>query len=897
MGATAIAQSNPEVPAAEVSNKYGCMLRAKKSDMQRVNFDGTMVGEEGSYELLACKEGSVFGNEYTENTVWSGSVCADAGRPGLGPEFYQQFDNLYYTFNEIHFIGFFNYWKAEESSWVYCDDRGGIDENGNMTKSITFEIGVYEEGEDGLPGKCVLKKDMELVGENTRVMRGREDTGFTYLYEFTAKLDQEIDLEHGFIQVNAKDMGDAPSCWFSLFTVNGNGLAYTKDIDTEEYTSWRTMTYCLYGTGERNAKKALQLERFLAPETTADGKYERVEVELSNIGTEAVSDARLELYVGDELVATEDVPATLQPEDYYKYTFTARADCSQGKTVTVRNVTPGDEKKAYETISTAVGVAPASEYPTCRTTMSDIINITKVSMGEICNETGGSRYSDFTDQSTTIRLGETQTLEITLDTDDEKPSLAAYIDWNNDYAFGSDEQVTFDSFEADNTSGKGVATVSVPATATAGPHRLRIVATMSYRTPAPNKTHPAGEVEDYTVIVAPAETAPQFAVDKTVVEQILADNKETAGLSISNAGKSALTTGIAFNYILPGVPSNAAASAPKAPFNGQILTAGRMNAKHTAPARSEATQFVLNYDGDNRDCVGVGNSTQAVFASLYPGAMLANLEGMTISSVDVFIGEVPGLATVVIYGQSKQNVCDNPVCEQVFTPTPHAWNHIELDAPVTIGTTDLWVGVKMEQMEPNTYCIGVDYGPARTGFGDLVNIGSLEWWSMADLGRSYNYNIRANVTGTRTPAISWLTLDKESMEVAPGTTEKVNIGFDAESLKPGIYEATIELTSNDPFNSTVTIPVYMVKGEATAISTIRGNKPAIVLNGGTLSVKAAKDIRSIKVCDLNGRTVMSEAVSGNAVTANLSAFGKGIYVVTVQHADGTTVSMKVPVIK
>lgn len=486
-------------------------------------------------------------------------------------EYYQYFDDCFYTFNEVRFLGFFNYWDEEDESWIYCHERGEMDEDFNMTKPVTFTIGIYEEGEDGLPGKCVMQKDIDIIGEKTGVvLEGYGDEGNSPIYEFRAPLGQTINLEHGYIQINAKDMGDSPSCWFAVFTVGGNLTALQKDIINESYSGQNACAFCLYGDGSYNADKALQIERFMTPLSSASGKYEKVQVELTNIGKNAISDARLELYVDGVLVATEDVNATIEPFESYKYTFTARADCSGGKhVVTVKNVTPGDELKSYQSLS------------------------------------------------------------------------------------------------------------------------------------------------------------------KTV----------------------------------------------------------------------------------------------------------------------------------------------------------------------EIGTTDLWIGVRMENIVATGYYIGVDEGPAVIGFGDLVNIGGNTWWSMADLGLDYNYCIRANVTGNRTPAISWLSTDKKSMEVAAGSEGKLNVSFTPQGLEEGVYEAYLEVSTNDPFNSFIRIPVYMVNGELTAIGSVEQEGLGITLNGGNVTIKGGKTIAALKVSDLTGRCLMTSKPGAEEATVSLSQFAKGVYVITATYADGKSVSVKVPALK
>lgn len=200
----------------------------------------------------------------------------------------------------------------------------------------------------------------------------------------------------------------------------------------------------------------------------------------------------------------------------------------------------------------------------------------------------------------------------------------------------------------------------------------------------------------------------------------------------------------------------------------------------------------------------------------------------------------------------------------------------------------------MENIVATGYYIGVDEGPAVIGFGDLVNIGGNTWWSMADLELDYNYCIRANVTGDRTPAISWLSTDKKSMEVAAGSEGKLNVSFTPQGLEEGIYEAYLEVSTNDPFNSFIRIPVYMVNGELTAIGSVEQEGLGITLNGGNVTIKGGKTIAALKVSDLTGRCLMTSKPGAEEATVDLGRFAKGVYVITATYADGKSVSVKVP---
>lgn len=387
--------------------------------------------------------------------------------------------------------------------------------------------------------------------------------------------------------------------------------------------------------------------------------------------------------------------------------------------------------------------------------------------------------------------------------------------------------------------------------------------------------------------------------DKTVIEQFTDGKDATSVLTLTNNGGGTLNADIDFKYVLPNAPTSnyAAKVAPKAEFKGQLKAARMKAVAQKAPESDPATQYVLKYDSDVYDCIGIGNAPSATFASLYPGAMLSSLKGMTVSSVDVYVGDVPESASIVIYGQKKQSECGDLITEQAFTPKAQSWNHVVLSQPVEIGTTDLWIGVRMENIVATGYYIGVDEGPAVIGFGDLVNIGGSTWWSMADLGLDYNYCIRANVTGDRTPAISWLSTDKKSMEVAAGSEGKLNVSFTPQGLEEGVYEAYLEVSTNDPFNSFIRIPVYMVNGELTAIGSVEQEGLGITLNGGNVTIKGGKTIAALKVSDLTGRCLMTSKPGAEEATVSLSQFAKGVYVITATYADGKSVSVKVPALK
>jgi subtilisin family serine protease len=84
-------------------------------------------------------------------------------------------------------------------------------------------------------------------------------------------------------------------------------------------------------------------------------------------------------------------------------------------------------------------------------------------------------------------------------------------------------------------------------------------------------------------------------------------------------------------------------------------------------------------------------------------------------------------------------------------------------------------------------------------------------------GRLNMYNA---ILETRAP---WLEIDPEEGIVGPGDTNDISVTFDAMALAPGVYEAEIIVTSDDPVRPTITIPVTMMV-LADALTDKRGDR-------------------------------------------------------------------------
>ncbi len=130
--------------------------------------------------------------------------------------------------------------------------------------------------------------------------------------------------------------------------------------------------------------------------------------------------------------------------------------------------------------------------------------ISNVTFNQINNNSGKSKYSDFTDISSPIQRGETYDISLetgySWETYDEH--WGVWIDFNSDNVFSSSELI-FSGITSRPQNGTDNSTIIGQATMpnfpfTSGSTRMRVVMSRG-EAATPCDTHPFGEVEDYTV--------------------------------------------------------------------------------------------------------------------------------------------------------------------------------------------------------------------------------------------------------------------------------------------------------------------------------------------------------------------------------------------------------------
>jgi len=186
-------------------------------------------------------------------------------------------------------------------------------------------------------------------------------------------------------------------------------------------------------------------------------------------------------------------------------------------------------------------------------------------------------------------------------------------------------------------------------------------------------------------------------------------------------------------------------------------------------------QWIHWDSGENDEGIGTGGDINMTIAQRFSVANLQTLGvvDMSVTKVKFFPREA-GTYTVKIWtGGSAidpgtlvhEQVADNIVVSQ--------WNEVVLTTPVTIpAAEELWFGVNIQS---SGYPAGCDAGPAITGFGDLINMGS-GWQTLLSISSELdcNWNLAAYVDDAKGVETK-LSLLKAEYEM---NVQKANIGND-----------------------------------------------------------------------------------------------------------------------
>ncbi|MDD2963197.1 MAG: T9SS type A sorting domain-containing protein [Bacteroidales bacterium] len=392
--------------------------------------------------------------------------------------------------------------------------------------------------------------------------------------------------------------------------------------------------------------------------------------------------------------------------------------------------------------------------------------------------------------------------------------------------------------------------------------------------------------DDVLYTQAGASSDPIIAVSPEMINTTSAPGlTSVVPLTVSNNGASDLEFSTNVIYVLGGKHANAIM--PEQTMNTRALANGNTVAD---PNPSVSTwnpvtdDFVLHYDGDMASAVGWNTPpVTATVAARFLNPMVLPHAGMVISSIDLFVNDLNTTGSnemsVVIYGMGTSYEPGTLLYTQTFTPFGNSWEHIVLNTPVPVTGEELWIGYTFTQHDAGIYIPGTDAGPNDPN-GDWIKTG-IAWSHLSNNpALPYNWNIRANLTGT--PVDHWLTVAPTTATVAPGESTDLNVTLNATSLEIGIYEGIIRIVSNDPVTPSLDVPVTL--GLYTGIEEGSVNQVAVYPNPATnvLNV-AASNIQEVRVMNLAGQVMLRTAAS----QINVTELPAGTYLIQVTTDNGT----------
>jgi len=107
------------------------------------------------------------------------------------------------------------------------------------------------------------------------------------------------------------------------------------------------------------------------------------------------------------------------------------------------------------------------------------------------------------------------------------------------------------------------------------------------------------------------------------------------------------------------------------------------------------------------------------------------------------------------------------------------------------------------------------------------------------IGNSGNANL--NYSLSEVPLVTWLSENPTSGTIPPGNDSNVIVSFNYTGLSPGTYQCTLRITSNDPINPTVNVPVQFTIAFIFWVR-IESSFPYFIRDGGALvTVSGDKD--------------------------------------------------------
>lgn len=238
---------------------------------------------------------------------------------------------------------------------------------------------------------------------------------------------------------------------------------------------------------------------------------------------------------------------------------------------------------------------------------TDAIGITNVKFNTINNTSVATdKFTDYTDTvNTTVLLGETYALEVSVSVMSQQSHTRVWIDWNRNGAFETAEMYNLEQTYSPNTqAGTFPFNIFIPTNAYIGETRMRVATqhfdpdNNSTLITSPCPTYTSGEVEDYQLIIQ--RPIGQEITIKSNNQLILSGSTTTSSLNNTNfAQRPISTTSPPKVYTIESIGTQALqlTGSPKVVLSGANAADFLVTAQPTSPvaAAGGSTTFEITF--------------------------------------------------------------------------------------------------------------------------------------------------------------------------------------------------------------------------------------------------------------------------------------------------------------
>ncbi|MEJ2595983.1 MAG: DUF1573 domain-containing protein [bacterium] len=258
----------------------------------------------------------------------------------------------------------------------------------------------------------------------------------------------------------------------------------------------------------------------------------------------------------------------------------------------------------------------------------------------------------------------------------------------------------------------------------------------------------------------------------------------------------------------------------------------------------------------------IGYTSEGSFeaAARWTTEQLEAYDGELLTSVDFIPGSLSSTFILKIWtGENAEEL----IWEQdIVVEDSLVWQETFIQNPILIDASrELWIGIEIQQQDAD-FPMGVDFGPAIEGFGDMIRYESPEWSTLTDLGLSFNWMIRAFVTLSDDSEVRQLLRSPEKNPLVSG----YNVYRDQEKLNDTPLEELqySDLGLEDGFYTYGVTAVYDSLESEPATIEVQFGGPLMTLLPDTINVELSSD--STEVVEIELLNSGGEMLEWNAVT-------------------------------